>query len=96
MKLLLHWSPIKEANDAIAQKNKDNLSAFHQREKTEYERSYVESVKDRVTVASKIAPRPSDEMREEERIVVYRRLVQDMLLQGVPQPTTGPGTSLPK
>jgi hypothetical protein len=86
VKLLLHWSPIKEANDAIAQKNKDNLAAFQQQEKTEYERAYVESVKERVTVASKIATRPSDELREEERIVVYRRLVQEMLLQGVPQP----------
>ena len=43
-------------------------------------------MKERVDKASKIITRNSDELREEERIVVYRKLIQDMLLKGVPIP----------
>jgi hypothetical protein len=86
LKVILHWSPNSTANDAIAQKNKDNLAAFHERERAEYARAYVESVKERVTMASKITSRYGEELREEERIAVYRRLVQDMLMHGVPLP----------
>ncbi|HET9250883.1 MAG TPA: hypothetical protein VFP58_02050 [Candidatus Eisenbacteria bacterium] len=85
-KVILHWSPKKEANEAIEQKNRQNLAVYQARERAEYERAYVESVKDRVTMASKIARRPSDELREEERIVVYRRLIQEMLMKDVPLP----------
>ena len=84
--LILYWVPTQAANDAIKHKNEENAGLFKAREQAEYERAYVESVKDRVTQASKIATRPGDELREEERIVVYRRLVQDMLLQDVPMP----------
>lgn len=86
IKLTLHWSPAAGANDAIIQKNKDNIAAFKEKEKAEYEKAYVENVKDRVTKASKIRPRDSAELREEERIVVYRRLIQDMLMHGITLP----------
>ena len=46
----------------------------------------METVRIGSTVASKITSRRSDELREEERIVVYRKLIQDMLLQGVSLP----------
>jgi hypothetical protein len=85
-KVILHWSPKAAANQAIEQKNRESLATHQARERAEYERAYVESVKDRVTMASKIARRPGDELREEERIVVYRRLIQEMLMKGVPLP----------
>jgi hypothetical protein len=86
VKLILHWSPKPAANDAIALKNKENLASFKERERAAYEKALVETVRDRVEVASKITARRSDELREEERIVVYRKLIQDMLMQGVPLP----------
>ncbi len=86
VKLILHWSPKPGANDEIVQKNAANLANFKEAEKTAYERAFVETVRDRVNVASRITQRNSNELREEERIVVYRKLIQDMLLQGVPLP----------
>lgn len=86
VKLILHWSPEDNANDDINQKNNENISEFKAKEKTEYERAYVDNVKDRVEKASKIISRNSDELREEERIVVYRTLIQEMLLKGVTIP----------
>ena len=86
VKLILHWSPNATTNDAINQKNNENIASFKAAEKAAYEKAYMETVKDRVTIASKITTRNSDELREEERIVVYRKLIQDMLLNGVSLP----------
>ena len=86
VKLILHWSPKPGANDEIAQKNAANLASFKQAEKAAYEKAYVETVRDRVNIASRITQRNSNELREEERIVVYRKLIHDMLLNGVSLP----------
>jgi hypothetical protein len=86
VKLILHWSPNATANDDIKTKNETNLANFKQQEKAAYEKAYIETVKERVTLASKIGTRNSEELREEERIVVYRKLIQDMLLGGVELP----------
>jgi hypothetical protein len=86
VKVILQWSPAPGANDEIVAKNRDNLASFKEAEKAAYQKAYVETVKDRVTLASKIQTRSSDELREEERIVVYRKLIQDMLLAGVELP----------
>ncbi|HKX33666.1 MAG TPA: peptidoglycan-binding protein [Blastocatellia bacterium] len=86
LKLVLHWSPKPGANDEIVAKNKENLAQFKEAERAAYEKAYLETVKERVTLASQIKTRNSDELREEERIVVYRKLIQDMLLNGVELP----------
>ncbi|HEY0346659.1 MAG TPA: hypothetical protein VGC60_00770 [Pyrinomonadaceae bacterium] len=86
LQMILHWSPKAGANDDIVQKNKANLGAFKEAEKAAYEKAYIETVKDRVTIASKIKTRSSEDLREEERIVVYRKLIQDMLLNGIELP----------
>jgi hypothetical protein len=86
IKLVLHWSPLGAANEAIAQKNKENIANFKEQEKAAYEKAFIENVKERVTMASRITTRNGDELREEERIAVYRKLVQEMLLNGVTLP----------
>lgn len=86
VKVVLHWAPNAAANDIAIQKNKENIANFKEAEKKAYEKAYIETVKDRVTTASKINSRKSSELREEERIVVYRKMVQDMLLNGIPMP----------
>ncbi|MDE2389578.1 MAG: hypothetical protein KGN35_10970 [Betaproteobacteria bacterium] len=35
---------------------------------------------------SRVAPRKYEDLREEERIVVYRCLIRDMLIKGLPMP----------
>jgi hypothetical protein len=86
VKLILFWHPTETANNEIKSKNASNVANFKSREDIEYKKAFVESVKERVTLESKISPRKSEEMREEERIVVYRKLIQDMLLHNVPMP----------
>jgi hypothetical protein len=86
VKLILHWTPKPGANDPIAAKNAENLASFKEAERAAYQKAYIETVKERVTLASKIRTRNTNELREEERIVVYRKLIQDMLLSGVEMP----------
>jgi hypothetical protein len=86
VKVILHWSPTDAANADIVAKNGENLANFKEAEKTAYQKAYVETVKDRVTLASTIKTRSGDDLREEERIVVYRKLIQDMLLNGIDLP----------
>ena len=86
LKAVLHWSPTDAATKTVSDQNALALKELKEKEKAEYEKAYVENVKDRVTVSSKITARSSDELREEERIVVYRKLIQEMLLHGVSLP----------
>jgi hypothetical protein len=86
VKLVLHWAPSDAANEAIRQENEQKMKERTEREKAEYEKAYVENVRDRVNKASSIMTRKAEELREEERIVVYRKLIQDMLMNTLEQP----------
>jgi hypothetical protein len=86
LRLTLHWTPGPGANDTIVQKNKDATAAFQAKEKAEFDKAVIETVKERVEIASRIKTRSADDLREEERIVVYRRLVQEMLQNGIELP----------
>lgn len=84
--LTLHWEPDSDANKAIDKENEENVENFKAEEKTAYETAYLETVKDRINAVSNITARNTQELREEERIVIYRRLIQEMLLNKVSTP----------
>ena len=84
--LTLHWTPAPGANDEAIQKNKENVEKFKAAEAAAYQKAFVENARDRVKLMHEIRPRPSEELREEERIVVYRKLIQEMLTAGVSMP----------
>jgi len=84
--LTLHWSPVAGANDDVIKKNQANLDAFKAKEAVEYRKAYVATAKERIKYTHQIKPRPSEDLREEERIVVYRKLIQELLTNGVPMP----------
>lgn len=86
VQLTLHWTPAPGANDEAIEKNRDNVAQFKAREAAEYQKAFVENARQRVKLMHQIDTRPSEELREEERIVVYRKLIQEMLTKGVPMP----------
>lgn len=86
VKLKLFWSPADGANDEAIQKNKDNQAAFKAKEAAAYQKAYMENARDRIKLTHQIKPRPSEDLREEERIVVYRKLIQEMLTFGITMP----------
>ena len=66
---------IAEENNAVAQENKKREIEKERKIKEEL----VKSVKERVKFASEIKLRKSEELREEERTVVYRRLIEQLM-----------------
>ncbi len=86
VKLTLFWSPADGANDEAIQKNKENQAAFKAKEAAAYQKAYMENARSRIKLTHEIKPRPSEDLREEERIVVYRKLIQDMLTLGISMP----------
>ncbi len=86
VKLTLHWVPAEGANDEAIKKNKENIALFTAKEAAEYQKAFVETAKERIKLSHQIKSRPSEDLREEERIVVYRKLIQDMLSNGISMP----------
>jgi hypothetical protein len=80
------WKPSHKILDDIKKQNEENLGKFNAQTKFETEKAFIDTAKERVKLASKIQPRRSEDLREEERIVVYRRLIQDMLSNGIAMP----------
>ena len=75
--LKLTWESREDLN-AIKAENDKRMSTFVAKEKRAYEDAYVKAAQERVNQASKIVPRPYEDLRQEERIAVYRRLVQSL------------------
>jgi hypothetical protein len=80
------WQPLDAMVDEINKKNRENVAAFSEKTRQEYQKAFVDAARERIKLASRIEPRKFEELREEERIVVYRRLIQDMLTKDVPTP----------
>jgi hypothetical protein len=56
-----------------------NVSKYNEQTKQAYQQALFQSIRERVKLASNIQPRDFTDMREEERIVVYRALVGQLL-----------------
>ncbi|MBJ7336998.1 MAG: hypothetical protein JHC64_04840 [Mycolicibacterium sp.] len=80
------WQPTKAARDDVTDKNTAATDKFTEQTRHEYEKAFVEAARDRINKASNIEPRPFEDLREEERIVVYRNLIQEMLTKDLPMP----------
>ena len=80
------WQPTQDILDDITAKNKLKTDQFNEKTKHEYEKAFVEAARERIYNASNIQPRKFEDLREEERIVVYRSLIQDMLTKNIKMP----------
>lgn len=85
VKPTIFWRSTQDVAKLEAENDK-KLAEFKVKEAKAYRDAFILAAKDRVKLASKITRRPSDELREEERIVVYRKLIQDMLMKGIAFP----------
>jgi hypothetical protein len=80
------WVPTAAYQAEIEAKNKEKIAEFNEQKKYEFQKAFVEAARERIKKASGIVRRPFEELREEERIVVYRALIQDMLTKDIPMP----------
>ena len=87
VKATLNWAPTVDQT-AINTENSKRLAAFTAQEQALFNQAFVTAARERINAASNIVSRPFDQLRDEERIVVYRNLIQGMLTPStlVPQP----------
>lgn len=84
------WVPDPVHYDAIYNKAleqyKNDLKEYNAQVERAAKQDYITAAKERIKLASKITQRRSEDLREEERIVVYRKLIQELLMKGISQP----------
>lgn len=80
------WHPTASARSDVNAKNTAATEKFNEQTRHEYEKAFVEAARDRINKTSNIEPRKFEDLREEERIVVYRSLIQEMLTKDLPMP----------
>ncbi|MDO9101110.1 MAG: hypothetical protein Q7J20_02020 [Candidatus Nitrotoga sp.] len=80
------WQPTKKLRGDVTAQNDQKISEFNEKTRMEFEQAFVEAARDRINKMSRIESRKYEDLREEERIVVYRCLIQDMLTKGLPMP----------
>jgi len=80
------WRPTEAIRNQIETENQTKIDTFNEGTSREFKRAFVDAARDRINKASQIKARPFEELREEERITVYRALIQDMLTRDLPMP----------
>jgi hypothetical protein len=79
---LIKVAPTGEQVEAI---KKENAAIDEENERKDIERErrireeFIKNVRERVELASRIKARPTDDLREEERTIVYRRLIHRLM-----------------
>jgi len=65
--------------EQVAAAKEEKIKAANQAQEREYKEKLFTAVKERVKLASNVQPRPAEDLREEERIVVYRNLIRQLM-----------------
>ena len=86
VQLELTWES-SEDQAKIKAENEKRMAEFVAQQKRAYEEAYVKAARERITAASKIVPRRYEDLRQEERIAVYRRLVKSLAPASNPKTT---------
>jgi hypothetical protein len=73
------WKPSQQLIKDTGASYASSMATFRAEKERAYREAMFKAASDRITLASKIDPRPFDELREEERIVVYRHLIGKLL-----------------
>lgn len=81
IKVKLRWNP---PDSAVADKLfQESMATYNQEKSRMAKEAFVKAARERVRLASGIQPRDSTVLREEERIIVYRALIGELLDVGV-------------
>lgn len=79
----LTWEPDQSLVQQVVEENKKRVAEFTASVEREYRKEFVDAARERIKLASGIRTRKYEDLREEERIVVYRVLIQEFLTKGI-------------
>jgi hypothetical protein len=81
-RFLVRYIPSQNLLDSINKTNADNLSKYDQAVQAAQQatrEAFFQAARDRVKLASNVQPRSFEDLREEERVIVYRSLIRQLL-----------------
>ena len=90
----LKWVPnpiaYQKVYEAAMKQYETDIKEYNAKVERVAKQDFINAAKERIKLASKINSRKYEDLREEERIVVYRKLIQEMLTKGmaIPDDTT--------
>jgi hypothetical protein len=73
------WRPSQQHLKSVEASYATAMLNFSAAKERAFREAMYTAARDRVKVASKIEPRPFEELREEERIIIYRNLIRKLL-----------------
>jgi hypothetical protein len=76
--LTISWDQADRGAEEAAYKAK--LSSYTQEKQRLQQEEYVKAVRERVNLAGQVRKRPAEDLREEERTVVFRQLIRQLTL----------------
>jgi hypothetical protein len=82
IKATLLWSPGAALLKQIDDENAKRLSATSAEKARRFKEAFYKAARERIKLASQISPRPAEDLREEERTVVYRSLINQLMQVG--------------
>jgi hypothetical protein len=82
VKATLTWAPTQTSIDAVKTAYQAKLGEYTAEKARRFKEAFLKASRDRIKLASMIQARPADALREEERTVVYRRLVSQLMSVG--------------
>jgi hypothetical protein len=81
----LHWAPSEGVRAAVTAEYESRMAEYSIEKARRYKEAFYAAARERIKVASEITPRPSEDLREEERTVVYRALITQLMSVGTHQ-----------
>jgi hypothetical protein len=78
-RFLVRYNPTQAWKDYIDGTNQNNADKYDQAERRATLDAFFQAARDRVKLASSVQPRSFDDLREEERVIVYRSLIRQLL-----------------
>lgn len=84
-KVTLHWNPSSAMRTAVTAEYEARMAQYNVEKARRYKEAFFASARERIKIASAIAPRPAEDLREEERVVVFRALISQLMSVGTSQ-----------
>jgi hypothetical protein len=85
VKMRLWWEPGKAVRDAATTEYNARMESYNNEKARRFKEAFYAAARERIKLASGIAARRSEDLREEERTVVYRALVSQLMSAGTDQ-----------
>ncbi len=82
VKATLSWDPGDTLKKAAADAYKKSVEHYTAERHRRFTEAFLKTSRDRVTAASNVVMRPSEDLREEERTVIYLKLVGQLMKVG--------------